>query len=596
MTFTFEQAHGEWGAPTAAAAELTANDPHPVLGGAIAFGETAYQPDFGLGRGLISHELAHVVRQRGGTGGPSDAEAHPLGMSGPGYSIGRPLAVQRALDDRSPGRPLDTPHREGFPTDFDFSEVRVHTDDSAAALAAGVGADAFTRGTDIYFGASLYQPNSPTGEMLLRHELTHVLQHASGEVSEFAGLVVPPEHPTEVRAQPHSALRGRTPAAGVRNARGQRQAIQRQPSVTGHVARDAPPASRSLTEDWVQKIHRALSYDVAGLEPSLEELQAFNRMADVDHDHVITLGELVNALDCTEKMTARAWFANAIFFRDYRMDRNLQKLSGEFDRNAFARRLRDDARAFEQNENQLRAGPEGNYTNREGREATKRELNRHRDLRRLLPLAAVAATVIFPEAVAVISAWDTGVKTGETITGKRSGVRVWDILTGKVGVAGTEMTESERAEAGKDAVLGWAAIGVAFVLSRPPAAPSGPPQITFGDVKSINSYEAGLRHVSEMEGRAIYNTSGNVGLALYDAKDGAVFLQVFGPRAGASARTVMWEGQIGTIQIPQGMTPTQIGNAVEEEVRQLVGRTTGQTFPTKAANAPGPDLHIPATK
>jgi hypothetical protein len=276
------------------------------------------------------------------------------------------------------------------------------------------------------------------------------------------------------------------------------------------------------------------------------------------------------------------------------MDRNLQKLSGEFARDEFARRARDLERAYEQNEDALRIGPEGTWTNREGRAATKRELNRHRDPRRLLPLAAVAATVIFPEAVAVISAWDTGVKTGETITGERSGVRVWDIMTGNIGVAGTKMTDAERAAAGKDAALGWATIGVAFVLARPPTNPGGAPQITFGDVKSINSYEAGLKHVSLMEGRGIYNTSGNVGLALYDPSDGAVFLQVFGPRAGSSARTVIWEGQIGTIQIPKGMTPTQIGNAVEEEVRQLVGRATGQTFPTKAANAHGPDLHIPA--
>jgi hypothetical protein len=453
-------------APTAVAPAMTANGAGALtVGDDIAFGDTAYQPESGWGRELIAHELAHVVQQRGSTGVPSDALAHLGGRSGPGYSIGRPPAVQRVLDDRSPGRPLEATLREGLHSDFDFSEVRVHADDSAAALAAGVGADAFTRGTDIYFGAGLYQPNSSTGEKLLRHELTHVLQQASGEVSEFAGLVVPPEHPSEARVRPHSALGGRALAPGARDSRIQRQAIQRQPSVTGHMATDAPPASRSMTKDWVEKIRETLNYDVTGLEPSIEELQAFNRMADVDHDHEITLGELVNALDGTEKMTARAWFARAVFFRDYRMDRNLQKLSGEFDRNEFARRARENARVFEANENSLQAGPEGYWTNREGRAATKRELDRYRDPRRLLPLAAVAAAVIFPEAVAVTSAWDTGVKTEETITGKRSGVRVWDIMTGNIGVAGTEMTDSERAAAGTDAALGWAAIGMDGMLA-----------------------------------------------------------------------------------------------------------------------------------
>jgi len=453
---------------TSAAPAVTANGAGAgalTVGVDIAFGDTSYQPESGWGRELIVHELVHVVHQRASTGVPSDALAHLGGRPGPGYSIGRPPAVQRVLDDRSPGRPLEATLREELRRDFDFSEVRVHADDSAAALAAGVGADAFTRGTDIYFGAGLYQPNSSTGEKLLRHELTHVLQQANGEVSEFAGLVVPPEHPSEARVRPHSALGGRALAPGARDSRIQRQAIQRQPSVTGDLATDAPPASRSMTKDWVEKIRETLNYDVTGLEPSIEELQAFNRMADVDHDHEITLGELVNALDGTEKMTARAWFARAVFFRDYRMDRNLQKLSGEFDRNEIARRGLEEARNFDAHENSVQAGPDGNWINRAGRAATETELNRYRDPRRLLPLVEVAAAVTFPEVVAVTSAWDTGVKTEETITGKRSGVRVWDIMTGNIGVAGTEMTDSERAAAGTDAALGWASIGMDGMLA-----------------------------------------------------------------------------------------------------------------------------------
>jgi len=58
-------------APTAAAPAVTANGADAVtVGDAIAFGDTAYQPESGWGRELIAHELAHVVQQRGGTGGP----------------------------------------------------------------------------------------------------------------------------------------------------------------------------------------------------------------------------------------------------------------------------------------------------------------------------------------------------------------------------------------------------------------------------------------------------------------------------------------------------------------------------------------------
>jgi hypothetical protein len=122
------------------------------------------------------------------------------------------------------------------------------------------------------------------------------------------------------------------------------------------------------------------------------------------------------------------------------------------------------------------------------------------------------------------------------------------------------------------------------------------PTIVMGDVKSMNSYAAGLRHISEMEGRGIYNTAGNVGMAMYDPATGDVFLQVFGERTPGMPKRIIWEGQIGSVEIPKGMTPTQIGNWIEEPVREMVGEATGQIFPNKAPNAPGPDLHIPPPK
>jgi hypothetical protein len=132
-------------------------------------------------------------------------------------------AVQRALYDRSPGRPLDAPLRMN--PGIDFSMVRIHTDDTAAELAAGVHADAFTRGTDIYFGAGMYQPRSAAGADMLRHELTHVAQQARGEVSAYAGGVVPQEHPSEASAASGAALTG-----PVLSSNGSGVTIQRQPA------------------------------------------------------------------------------------------------------------------------------------------------------------------------------------------------------------------------------------------------------------------------------------------------------------------------------------------------------------------------------
>ena len=58
----------------------------------------------------------------------------------------------------------------------DLSEVRIHHDQEAGQLSAEAGANAFTAGRDIYFAEGMYAPQTPEGECLLAHELTHVVQ------------------------------------------------------------------------------------------------------------------------------------------------------------------------------------------------------------------------------------------------------------------------------------------------------------------------------------------------------------------------------------------------------------------------------------
>jgi len=66
----------------------------------------------------------------------------------------------------------DFEHRFGA----DFRNVRIATGPEAASAAAGLNARAFTLGSHIAFGAGEYSPESTTGQRLLAHELTHVLQ------------------------------------------------------------------------------------------------------------------------------------------------------------------------------------------------------------------------------------------------------------------------------------------------------------------------------------------------------------------------------------------------------------------------------------
>lgn len=82
---------------------------------------------------------------------------------------------------QSSGQMLDADVRAYFEPRFghDFSAVRVHTDDCAAASAASMGASAFTVGSSIAFAAGRYDPDTPAGRRLLAHELTHVVQQRS---------------------------------------------------------------------------------------------------------------------------------------------------------------------------------------------------------------------------------------------------------------------------------------------------------------------------------------------------------------------------------------------------------------------------------
>ena len=99
---------------------------------------------------------------------------------------GRPAAVARRaqaapsaqLDGLDHGASLPDGERSFMEARLghDFSRVRVHTGERAAAAAESVEARAFTVGSDVVFGAGEYRPGTQSGRRLLGHELTHVVQ------------------------------------------------------------------------------------------------------------------------------------------------------------------------------------------------------------------------------------------------------------------------------------------------------------------------------------------------------------------------------------------------------------------------------------
>jgi len=73
-----------------------------------------------------------------------------------------------------------------------FSGVRVHTSSEAHALNEQLSAKAFTTGHDIFFRAGEYNPDSSSGQELIAHELTHVVQQGSGVVGGGGAMRVNP--------------------------------------------------------------------------------------------------------------------------------------------------------------------------------------------------------------------------------------------------------------------------------------------------------------------------------------------------------------------------------------------------------------------
>jgi hypothetical protein len=89
-----------------------------------------------------------------------------------------PEVTARIASRRGQGTPLEPAVRGSMAAALgdSFSDVRVHTDPLASALARSVQARAFTTGSDIYFAGGEYSPRSSSGQQLLAHELRHVQQ------------------------------------------------------------------------------------------------------------------------------------------------------------------------------------------------------------------------------------------------------------------------------------------------------------------------------------------------------------------------------------------------------------------------------------
>nr|WP_305067210.1 DUF4157 domain-containing protein [Mangrovivirga halotolerans] len=75
--------------------------------------------------------------------------------------------------------PGDVKHKMENSFGTDFSNVNVHKDSPEATT---MGAKAFAQGNDIHFAPGQYNPDTKSGQKLIGHELTHVVQQRQGRV------------------------------------------------------------------------------------------------------------------------------------------------------------------------------------------------------------------------------------------------------------------------------------------------------------------------------------------------------------------------------------------------------------------------------
>jgi hypothetical protein len=88
------------------------------------------------------------------------------------------------------GSPLPTAVRNTMEPRFgaSFSNVRIHTGESAAQQSAALNANAFTVGEHIFFGRDKFQPQSEGGRRLIAHELTHTIQQGAAIQRDVASV------------------------------------------------------------------------------------------------------------------------------------------------------------------------------------------------------------------------------------------------------------------------------------------------------------------------------------------------------------------------------------------------------------------------
>ncbi|HEX3760588.1 MAG TPA: DUF4157 domain-containing protein [Kofleriaceae bacterium] len=183
---------------------------------------------------------------RHGVGARTAVDVAPAAHPAPGKQTLVQLAADPAATPGAPasaaaspggGAPLPAGLQARMEGSFgaDFSSVRVHQGDHAQEL----GALAYAQGTDLHFAPGQYQPDSPTGQALIGHELAHVVQQRDGRVAapaqaKGAPVVADPGLEAEADHAGQAAARGEPASLPGRSAASPSSAPAALPKLVGH--------------------------------------------------------------------------------------------------------------------------------------------------------------------------------------------------------------------------------------------------------------------------------------------------------------------------------------------------------------------------
>jgi hypothetical protein len=131
------------------------------------------QPHKGAGTPVLQRALADgAPAAESATGSP----ASDSGEAGPFVETVRPLVGEHAMATAVEPIPPTVAARIEQATGVDVSATPVHRGEPVAATAAALSARAFTMEREVYLAGAQGSLQSPSGQSLLAHELTHVAQ------------------------------------------------------------------------------------------------------------------------------------------------------------------------------------------------------------------------------------------------------------------------------------------------------------------------------------------------------------------------------------------------------------------------------------